>query len=332
MALADPASCCTPRPPDGEAIDALPRRAQLPARRGHATSPSSTAATADAVQLRHFIYGLPSSQPFTARRRHRPLVPHRRAAAAARASSTSSRSSRGDERALDPRPAQPAPRARPVRRQLGLPRRRLRDAGLDAAPTPRRGPGALESVEVPTRAFGGERDGARSTCRRACGRRRRYPLLVVHDGERLPALRGHEDRARQPDPPPRDPAAGRGAHAVAATACASTPATPTHARFVAEELRARARDAASRCAQRRPARGLLGASFGAVAALSTAWRHPGLFGRLLLQSGSFAFTDIGERERGPAFEPGRRVRQRLPRRARQPVPSASSSPAASTSR
>ena len=51
------------------------------------------------------------------------------------------------------------------------------------------------------------------------------------------------------------------------------------------------------------ARGLLGASFGAVAALSTAWRYPGKFGRLFLQSGSFAFTDIGPHSRGPAFDP-----------------------------
>jgi enterochelin esterase-like enzyme len=50
---------------------------------------------------------------------------------------------------------------------------------------------------------------------------------------------------------------------------------------------------ASRC--------LMGASFGGVAALATAWRYPGTFGRLLLQSGSFAFTDIGESKRGPTF-------------------------------
>ena len=48
----------------------------------------------------------------------------------------------------------------------------------------------------------------------------------------------------------------------------------------------------------------MGASFGAVAALSTAWRYPGFCGRLLLQSGSFAFTDIGDRNhRGPLFDP-----------------------------
>jgi enterochelin esterase family protein len=50
-------------------------------------------------------------------------------------------------------------------------------------------------------------------------------------------------------------------------------------------------------------RGLMGASFGGVASLSTAWRYPGFWGRLLLQSGSFAFTDIGRRNhRGPVFD------------------------------
>jgi enterochelin esterase family protein len=50
-------------------------------------------------------------------------------------------------------------------------------------------------------------------------------------------------------------------------------------------------------------RGLVGASFGAVAALSTAWRYPGVWGALFLQSGSFGFTDIGPHRRGPAFDP-----------------------------
>jgi len=48
----------------------------------------------------------------------------------------------------------------------------------------------------------------------------------------------------------------------------------------------------------------MGASFGAVAAFSTAVRYPGFYGKLLLQSGSFAFTDIGDRNhRGPVFDP-----------------------------
>ena len=52
------------------------------------------------------------------------------------------------------------------------------------------------------------------------------------------------------------------------------------------------------------ARCLMGASFGAVAALSTAHRYPGVYGSLLLQSGSFVFTDIGnDHGGGPAFDP-----------------------------
>ena len=42
----------------------------------------------------------------------------------------------------------------------------------------------------------------------------------------------------------------------------------------------------------------MGASFGAVASLSAAWRSPGTFGRLLLQSGSFA--GAGARVPSPA--------------------------------
>src|SRR5207237_9626366 len=51
------------------------------------------------------------------------------------------------------------------------------------------------------------------------------------------------------------------------------------------------------------ARCLMGASFGAVASFHAAWKTPGFWGRLLLQSGSFAFTDIGRRNRrGPLFD------------------------------
>lgn len=75
-----------------------------------------------------------------------------------------------------------------------------------------------------------------------------------------------------------------------------------HARFLSEELLVALNEnfplldkPQSRC--------LMGASFGAVAAFSTAWRYPGKWGRLLLQSGSFAFTDIGKHNRrGPVFD------------------------------
>lgn len=133
-------------------------------------------------------------------------------------------------------------------------------------------------------------------------RTRRYPLLVVHDGHdylRYAALGTILDnlihRLEIPD---------------MIVAMTSSPDRlveyandERHARFLTDELvpqleRALPIDA------RPQARCLMGASFGAVAALSTAWRRPGYFGRLLLQSGSFAFTDIGDRNhRGPLFDP-----------------------------
>jgi enterochelin esterase-like enzyme len=75
-----------------------------------------------------------------------------------------------------------------------------------------------------------------------------------------------------------------------------------HAKYLTEEL---VPDLERRfpLLARPQSRCLMGASFGGVAALSTAWRYPGFWGRLLLQSGSFAFTDIGRRNRrGPLFD------------------------------
>lgn len=80
------------------------------------------------------------------------------------------------------------------------------------------------------------------------------------------------------------------------------PDHPAHSRFLSDELvPLLEREFPLRSVP--AARGLMGASFGAVAALSCAWRHPGFYGRLLLQSGSFAFTDIGEHQRSPTFDP-----------------------------
>ena len=76
-----------------------------------------------------------------------------------------------------------------------------------------------------------------------------------------------------------------------------------HARFVTTELLpGLEQDYPLRAG--RDARCLLGSSFGAVAALSTAYRYPTFCGSLILLSGSFVFTDIGnDHGGGPAFEP-----------------------------
>lgn len=50
-------------------------------------------------------------------------------------------------------------------------------------------------------------------------------------------------------------------------------------------------------------RALMGASFGGVSTLFTAWSRPGVFSRLLLQSGSFVFTDVGGHGRSELWDP-----------------------------
>ncbi len=131
--------------------------------------------------------------------------------------------------------------------------------------------------------------------------KRRYPLLVVHDGVdylNFAAFKVVLDNL---------------IHALEIpamiVALLQSPdrlveygADERHARFVNDEL-------LPHMAAHFPliddpvARGILGASFGAVASLHTAWRNPGHFGQLLLQSGSFAFSDIGRHNRGPVFDP-----------------------------
>ena len=77
---------------------------------------------------------------------------------------------------------------------------------------------------------------------------------------------------------------------------------PRHDQFLTEELWPYMTDRWSLTSQPSE-RGLMGASFGAVASLYTAWRHPMSFGRLILQSGSFVATRRGGRRRGPEFRP-----------------------------
>jgi enterochelin esterase-like enzyme len=132
-------------------------------------------------------------------------------------------------------------------------------------------------------------------------RTRLYPLLVVHDGSDYLKYTGMKTvldnlihRLEIPD---------------VIVAFVDSPDRlreyandERHARFLTEEL---VPDLTKRLPlyDRPQARCLMGASFGAVASFSTAYRYPGFWGRLVLQSGSFAFTDIGKRNRrGPLFD------------------------------
>lgn len=167
-------------------------------------------------------------------------------------------------------------------------------------PDPKARPGSIESHRIASRALSSER---RIHVYKPARFRenRRYPLLIVHDGEdfcRFADLRSVLDNLidRLAIPP----------MIVALTEpvdrLSEYAGDPAHGQFVAGELLPFVKshypilDDPSSLA-------LMGASFGAVASLATSWRHPGLFGKLLLLSGSFAFSDIGTHLRGKAFDP-----------------------------
>jgi enterochelin esterase-like enzyme len=168
-------------------------------------------------------------------------------------------------------------------------------------PDPKARPGTLEPLSMRSQAFGQARTGHLYLPARF-RRTRQYPLLVIHDGSDYLKYSGMKvvldnliERLEIPpliavfvDSPDR---------------LREYANDERHAKFLTEEL-------APRLTKRLPiidtprGRCLMGASFGGVAALSTAVRYPGYWGRLLLQSGSFAFTDIGHtNHRGPLFNP-----------------------------
>ncbi len=167
-------------------------------------------------------------------------------------------------------------------------------------PDPRAAPGRMDEIAIDSAVFGRRAIGVYVPAR--FRRTRRYPLLVVHDGhdylhyaslgavldnliarleipDMVVALTSSPDRLREYADDER------------------------HARFLTDDLVPTLERLFPLDAQPK-GRCLMGASFGAVASLSAAWRRPGFYGRLLLQSGSFAFTDIGDRNhRGPLFDP-----------------------------
>lgn len=168
-------------------------------------------------------------------------------------------------------------------------------------PDPDARPGEIHDLVVPSRALRRESH-ARVYLPARFRASQGYPLLIVHDGDDylnfasmktvLDNLIHRFDMAETivcfTNPGDRNKEYAN--HAA-------------HARFISAELLPRL-TADLPLIDRPDARCLMGASFGGVAALSTAVRNPGLFGSLLLQSGSFVFTDIGmDHGGGPVFDP-----------------------------
>ncbi len=130
---------------------------------------------------------------------------------------------------------------------------------------------------------------------------RRYPCLIVHDGSRYlekAAFREVLDNLiHRHEIPPLiavflDP--DKRIHEYANNS--------DHADFLRNRLMADL-GREFRLSTRPDDRGLIGAGLGAVAALTAAARHPGFFGRLMLQSGSFTFTEAAPGTRTRLLDP-----------------------------
>ncbi|MFG0319177.1 MAG: alpha/beta hydrolase, partial [Planctomycetota bacterium JB042] len=161
-------------------------------------------------------------------------------------------------------------------------------------------PGAVESLRFHSTTFHDERT-IRVYLPARFRRRARYPLLVAHDGDdylRFSGMKAVLDNLiHRLEIPPMIVALTNPVDRLTEYA-----ASERHATFLVDELLPHL-ESTFPLLGTPSTRGLMGASFGAVATLSTAWRRPDVFGKLLLQSGSFGFTDIGDHQRGPAFDP-----------------------------
>jgi enterochelin esterase family protein len=168
-------------------------------------------------------------------------------------------------------------------------------------PDPESRPGALVDLVVASRAL--RRDCQVTLYLPARFRRSAsYPILVVHDGGdylKYAAAKTVLDNLIHR----MDVAETVVAFVSPGDRLAEYANSAAHARYLTAELVPQL-EADFPLAATPSARCLMGASFGAVAALSTAYRYPGVYGSLLLQSGSFVFTDIGrDHGGGPAFDP-----------------------------
>jgi enterochelin esterase-like enzyme len=169
-------------------------------------------------------------------------------------------------------------------------------------PDPDARPGELTEIVVPSRAL--RRDCPVTLYLPARFRRTAaYPLLVVHDGgdflQYAAAKTVLDNLIHRLDVAPLVAAFLHPKDRLAEYANSAT-----HARFLTRELVPRLEAELPLIAQR-SGRCLLGSSFGAVSALSTAYRAPDVYGALALMSGSFLFTDVGGADHGggPVFDP-----------------------------
>jgi enterochelin esterase family protein len=253
---------------------------------------------ADRVSLRHWIYGLPSSQPLARLAEtdlwHLTMELPRSSRVEYKFEVTRGGETRWIQDPLNPLVAHDPFGANSVCQGEGY------EVPDWTQPDPDSPPGRVEDRVFESRALGGSRQvslylPARYRPSRRC------PLLVVHDGIdylRYASLQTVLDNLiHRLEIPGMIVALIHPGERLEEYA-----ASPAHARFLADELVPKLEQDLSLLSTPE-GRGLMGASLGGVAALFTAACYPGRFGRLLLQSGSFAFADIGDHRHGPLFDP-----------------------------
>ena len=284
--------------PDGAKVDAWMEGRTFPIVEGKSAT-FVWRGQADEVRLRHFIFGLESAQPL--RRVDNTdlwyLTVEIPPSSRVEYKLELKRGDRVDwiEDPLNPNRARDPFGANSVFQGAGY------EVPSWAVHDPRVRPGTLKPFMIKSEAFGAVRNGQVYLPARF-RKSRRYPLLIVHDGSDYLHYAGMKtvldnliDRLEVPD---------------LIVAFIDSPdrlrdyaGDERQARFLADELLPHLESRLPLFEAPR-ARCLMGASFGGVAALSAAYLRPGMWGRLLLQSGSFAFTDIGHHNhRGPVFDP-----------------------------
>jgi len=307
-----------------ETVDTSPRAAPLDAaaiaavRRSPVVDPGGVTfvyhGAADAVNLRCWIHGLPASQPFERVGDGDLWVLRVELPENSRIEYKFEVVRDGHEEwildPLNPLQASDPFGANSVAQGMGY----VRPEWTVADPVARAG--IVDEIAVPSEALRDDRHVAVYVPARF-RRNRRYPLLVVHDGYdylRYANLQAVLDNLiHRLEIPPLIAALTQSPNRLEEYA-----GHDAHSRFVAVELPERLQHSFPLHANP-AARGLMGASFGAVASLHAAWRHPGRFGRLVLQSGSFAFSDIGHHRRTPTFDPVARFVNEFRRRPGQPA-------------
>jgi enterochelin esterase-like enzyme len=162
-------------------------------------------------------------------------------------------------------------------------------------------PGQLTDLVVQSRAL--ERD-CQVTLYQPAGfhRSASYPLLVIHDGgdflQYAAAKAVLDNLIHRGEIPPLVAAFLHPKDRLVEYANSAN-----HARFLTQELLPQL-ETEFPLVHNRSGRILLGASFGAIASLSTAYRSPSTYGSLVLMSGSFVFADAGtDHGGGKVFDP-----------------------------